>query len=60
MDDGLRWTIYDILRNRNEWWVPGKIVDARRGLRNCWQHCESRDLLMLDVSLDDYFRYVKS
>lgn len=37
MDEDLRWVIQDILNNRNEWWVPGKIVDARQRLADYWK-----------------------
>ena len=29
--------IFDILANRNEWWVPGKIVEARHRLAQYWK-----------------------
>lgn len=57
VDDETRWMISDILQNRNEWWVPGKIVDARLRLANYWkQDGASRDLLLLDIALEDWFR----
>lgn len=28
----LQWQLYDMLRNRNEWWVPGKLVELRQRL----------------------------
>ncbi len=37
LDEELRWIISDILANRNEWWVPGKIVTARSRLANYWK-----------------------
>ncbi|KAG2441975.1 hypothetical protein HYH02_009769 [Chlamydomonas schloesseri] len=57
MDDDLRWTIYDILGHRNEWWVPGKIVEARQRLAQYWKAPgSSRDLLLLDIALENWFR----
>ncbi|KAL4424419.1 hypothetical protein ABPG77_005662 [Micractinium sp. CCAP 211/92] len=57
MDGELAWIIGDILANRNEWWVPGKIVEARHRLKHYWQNeGASRDLLLLDIALDGYFR----
>ncbi|PSC73883.1 ABC transporter A family member 2 isoform B [Micractinium conductrix] len=57
MDGELAWMIGDILNNRNEWWVPGKIVEARHRLKSYWQaEGASRDLLLLDIALDSYFR----
>ena len=42
---------------RMEWWVPGKIVDIRGALRDTWRAPgASRDLLLLDIALDNYFR----
>lgn len=42
---------------RNEWWVPGKILDIRRRLDGTWRSPGvSRDVLLLDIALDNYFR----
>ncbi|GAB4821271.1 hypothetical protein N2152v2_008317 [Parachlorella kessleri] len=57
MDGDLSWVIFDILANRNEWWVPGKIVEARHRLKQYWQREGApRDVLLLDIALDNYFR----
>ncbi|GIM14936.1 hypothetical protein Vretimale_17803 [Volvox reticuliferus] len=57
MDDDLRWVIYDILAHRNDWWVPGKIVEARQRLAYYWKASgSSRDLLLLDIALENWFR----
>eukprot|EP00200_Dunaliella_tertiolecta_P010550 CAMPEP_0202370036 /NCGR_PEP_ID=MMETSP1127-20130417/1744_1 /ASSEMBLY_ACC=CAM_ASM_000462 /TAXON_ID=3047 /ORGANISM="Dunaliella tertiolecta, Strain CCMP1320" /LENGTH=1145 /DNA_ID=CAMNT_0048965873 /DNA_START=13 /DNA_END=3450 /DNA_ORIENTATION=- len=57
MDDDLSWNVFDILANRNEWWVPGKIVEVRSRLAHYWQAPgASRDLLMLDLALESWFR----
>jgi alpha-glucan,water dikinase len=57
MDGELSWIISDILANRNEWWVPGKIVEARRRLVGVWMSPGApRDVLLLDIALDAYFR----
>ena len=37
LDGDLQWNCYDLLNNRNEWWVPGKIVDIRRSLEHVWR-----------------------
>lgn len=34
--------IYDVLANRNEWWVPGKIADIRAKLVWVWRKPEAR------------------
>lgn len=57
MDGELAWIISDILAHRGQWWVPGKIVEARRQLRQYWQREGApRDILLLDVALDSFFR----
>ena len=46
-----------MLKNRGEWWVPGKIVELRHRLKPYWQaEGSSRDILLLDIALDNYFR----
>ena len=37
LDGDLQWQIYDMLRNRNEWWVPGKLVEIRQRLEPYWR-----------------------
>lgn len=37
LDGELSWIISDILAHRHEWWVPGKIVEARHRLKHYWQ-----------------------
>jgi len=57
VDDDLRWNIFDVLGHREEWWVPGKIVEVRERLKNYWtQPDASRDLLLLDCALENWFR----
>ncbi|KAL6770951.1 GWD2 [Auxenochlorella protothecoides x Auxenochlorella symbiontica] len=57
LDGELAWIIGDILANRTAWWVPGKIVQARHRLKQYWQReGASRDVLLLDIALDSYFR----
>ena len=36
-DGDLAWQCEDLLQNRNEWWVPGKIVEVRRRLEHVWR-----------------------
>lgn len=56
----LQWTIDDMLTNRNEWWVPGKIVEIREALSPVWRNCPEpssmRNLLLLDISLESFLR----
>ena len=58
LDGELSWMIGDMLSNRNEWWVPGKIVEIRQRLSGYWKGTEGcgRDILLLDIALDSYFR----
>ena len=51
------WEVDDLLRNRDAWWVPGKIVEIRKRLLDVWQHDNpNRDVVMLDASLEKFFR----
>jgi len=60
MDEGLQQEINDLLANRNEWWVPGKIVELRSRLQHSWRGQEdgyaARDALHLDIALERHFR----
>lgn len=56
LDGDLQWNIYDMLKNRHEWWVPGKIIEIRERLAPVWKAPCGRDVMLLDVALDDYFR----
>lgn len=49
--------MFDMLSNRNEWWVPGKIVELRERLSHYWKAPDSsRDLLLLDCALESWLR----
>eukprot|EP00892_Ulva_mutabilis_P012087 jgi/Ulvmu1/9250/UM005_0350.1 len=56
----LQWDIDDLLNNRHEWWVPGKIVSIRERLSPVWRSMEDmsalRSVMLLDISLEMYFR----
>ncbi|KAF6251712.1 glutathione synthetase ATP-binding domain-like protein [Scenedesmus sp. NREL 46B-D3] len=57
LDGDTTWMLFDTLQNRNEWWVPGKIVEVRKRLGGVWRAPGgSRDVLLLDIALDNYFR----
>jgi len=58
LDGDLAWMIGDMLTNRNEWWVPGKIVEIRQRLSGYWKGTPGcgRDFMLLDIALDSYFR----
>ena len=58
LDGELSWAIGDMLTNRNEWWVPGKIVEIRQRLSGYWKGTQGcgRDFMLLDIALDSYFR----
>jgi hypothetical protein len=38
--------------------VPGKILEIRHRLADAWRGSGARDVLLLDIALDNYFRYV--
>lgn len=58
LDGDLAWMIGDMLANRNEWWVPGKLVEIRQRLSGYWKGTQGcgRDIMLLDIALDSYFR----
>lgn len=58
LDGDLAWMIGDFLANRDAWWAPGKIVEIRQRLSGYWRGTPgcSRDILLLDIALDSYFR----
>ena len=37
MDGDLAWNLQDLLDHRNEWWVPGKLVELRERLQWVWK-----------------------
>lgn len=39
LDGDLAWQLTDLLQNRNEWWVPGKVVELRQRLAGYWKVC---------------------
>ena len=57
LNDHLRWVVSDILQHRNDWWIPGKIAEARGDLAHLWRRPgANRDVVMLDIALDGHFR----
>lgn len=46
--------IFDILGHRNEWWVPGKIVEARQRLAHYWKVGGLRTALCLCALLSPF------
>jgi hypothetical protein len=62
MPDDLQWDVDDLLKNRDAWWVPGKLANIRQRLELCWRNPESRDpgtnriILLLDIALESLFR----
>lgn len=42
LDEELKAQLYEILAHRNEWFVPGKIADARARLAQVWRRPEVR------------------
>jgi len=59
LGDDEAWAIGDLLKNRDEWWVPGKIVEIRESLQWNWKaEGSGRDVMLLDIALENYFRTV--
>lgn len=56
LDGDLQWHCYDLLKHRTEWWAAGKVVEIRRRLDPIWRETGSRDVLLLDIALDSWFR----
>jgi alpha-glucan,water dikinase len=52
-DHGAECLAFDIYNNRNDAFSMGKIIELRRKLQHC---LDKRDLLMLDVALEDLLR----
>lgn len=57
LDEDLRWNLFDLKDHRDEWWVPGKVVELREKLAPYWK-CEgaSRDVMLLDIALEELLR----
>ena len=52
LDGDLAWQLTDLLQNRNEWWVPGKIVELRQRLADYWKvtlRIQAEPLLHADI-----------
>lgn len=57
LDGELNGILSEIQQNRHEWWVPGKIMEARRRIQGYLESEHGhRDALMLDVSLEQWFK----
>lgn len=56
----LQWDIDDMLTNRQEWWVPGKIASIRERLSPVWRGMEDmsamRSVMQLDIALEMFCR----
>merc|ERR1719327_1442968 len=56
----LQWALDDLLRNRDEWWVPGKLAEIRGQLAPQLapgvDGGADRDVLLLDVALESFLR----
>jgi alpha-glucan, water dikinase len=58
LSDEARNGVWDIINNRNEHWIPGKIVEVRKLMLSNWKHDgePDRDVVMLDAALEKFFR----
>jgi len=57
LDGDLNYQIQDLLANRDEWWVPGKVVEIREMLAGYRESgAGGRDILLLDIALEKFGR----
>ena len=58
ISDEARNGVWDILGNRDAYWIPGKIVEVRKCMQSSWKHDgePDRDVVMLDAALEKFFR----
>jgi len=58
ISDEARNGVWDILGNRDAYWIPGKIVEVRKCMQSSWKHDgePDRDVVMLDAALEKLFR----
>lgn len=38
LDDGLKGDLWEVVHNREEWWVAGKALECRQQLENYWRN----------------------
>ncbi|XP_024523543.1 alpha-glucan water dikinase 2 [Selaginella moellendorffii] len=56
LDDETKSIIYNILGNRDAWWIPGELVKARKKLEKVWRGgLVQRDVMLLDIALNNFF-----
>ena len=58
MPDDIQTEIADMLKNREEYWVPNKIVELRERLSGTWRYGAetNRDVVLLDIAMEKFFR----
>jgi len=57
LDEGLKNNLFEIIGNREEWWIPIKVVEVREELAPYWKDGRGgRDVNLLDSALEKFFR----
>jgi len=57
LDDGLKGDLWEVVHNREEWWVAGKALECRQQLENYWRNgYGGRDVMLLDCALEKFVR----
>ena len=58
MPEDVQYEIEDMLANRDEPWVPNKIVELRERLSGTWRYGDdcNRDVVLLDIAMEKFFR----
>ena len=58
MPEDFQYEIDDMLDNRDEPWVPNKIVELRERLSGTWRHGDdcNRDVVLLDIAMEKFYR----
>ena len=58
MPEDVQYEIDDMLANRDEPWVPNKIVELRERLSGTWRYGDdcNRDVVLLDIAMEKFFR----
>lgn len=58
MPEDIQYEIDDMLANRDEPWIPNKIVELRERLSGTWRYGEetNRDVVLLDIAMEKFYR----
>eukprot|EP00854_Cymbomonas_tetramitiformis_P001462 gene1462-2085_t len=57
LDEDLVYHLYEVVNNKEAWWVAGKVVEVRSKLENYWRNgYGGRDVFLLDIALEKFYR----